>query len=154
MRKERKGLNVIDVVIILLLVALLGTAGYRIYTEITGNGSGKQSNITVIFEAEVEDEGIVNHLYDGAAVYFTSDNTRLGNLYDGNAEDGLGAVYVASRTESGNVILCGTLRLTSQASHAQDGEYYVIDGRNISVGSRISVYTETAVLNITVKGIG
>ena len=67
-KKERKRLNVIDVVIILLLVALVGTAGFRIYTEVTSGESSKQSNIVVTFEAEVEDEGIINYLKSGNAV--------------------------------------------------------------------------------------
>ena len=60
-RKDRKKLNVIDVVIILLLVALVGTAGYSIYNEITKSASSAQSNIVVVFEAQVEDEGIIEY---------------------------------------------------------------------------------------------
>ena len=153
MRKERKGLNVIDVVIILLLIALLGTAGYRIYTEVASGESNRQSNIIIVFEAQVEDGGIVNYLYDGAAIYFTSDNSQLGNLLDRNAEDGLGPVYEVECGEDGAVTLCGTLCLVADAYKAQDGEYYIIDDRNITVGSRIDVYTDTAVMQITVKAI-
>lgn len=153
MRKERKGLNVVDVVIILLVVGLLGTAGYRIYTDLSSGDPGKQSNITVTFEAEVENEGIVNYLPVGEVVYFTSNNTRLGNLYDANPDDGLGAVWVVGTNEYGKIILNGTLRLAADAYKAQDGGYYVIDDRNITVGGKIDVYTDKAVLNITVKGI-
>lgn len=153
MKKERKRLNVIDVVIILLLVALIGTAGYRIYTEVAKEESDSQSNIIVSFEAEVEDEGILNYLGDGSAVYFTTDKTQLGNLFDPTEGDVLGAVYKEKVEESGIITVCGTLRLHEDAHKAQNGEYYVINDRNITVGSTLDVYTDTAVLRITVKSI-
>ena len=153
MKKERKRLNVIDVVIILLLVALVGTAGYRIYTEVAKDESDSQSNIVVSFEAEVEDEGILNYLETGSAVYLATDKSQLGNLYDPVVGDALGAVYKDKTEESGIITVLGTLRLHEDAHKAQDGEYYVINDRNITVGSTLEVYTDTAVLRITVKSI-
>lgn len=151
-KKERKRLNVIDVVIILLLIALVGTAGFRIYTEVSSGGSTRQSNIVVTFEAEIEDEGIINYLKSGNAVYFTTDKTQLGNLYDANSEDELGAVYKVAEAK-GKITVEGTLRLVAEARKAQNAEYYVINGRNINVGSRLDVYTDTAQLKITIKSI-
>jgi len=151
-KKERKRLNVIDVVIILLLVALVGTAGYRIYTEVVSGESSRYSNIVLTFEAEVEDEGIIAYLEAGKAVYLSPDKTQLGSLYDGNAEDGVGAVYKVSET-NGKITVSGAMRLVADARKAESSEYYVINGRNITVGSKLDVYTETAVLKITVKSI-
>ena len=153
MRKERKRLNVIDVVIILLLVALVGTAGYRIYSAVAKDESDSQSNIVVTFEAAVEDEGILEYLENGSAVYITTDKTQLGNLYDPVAGDALGAVYKDRVEDSGIITVRGTLRLHEDAHKAQDGEYYVINDRNITVGSMLDVYTDPAVLRITVKSI-
>jgi len=153
MKKERKGLNVIDVVIILLLVALIGTAGYRIYTEVTSGGAAAQSNIVLTFEAQVEDEGIVNYLKNGNAVYFTTDKAQLGNLCDVDSEDGQGPVVVIGTAENGRLTVRGTLKLVADARKVSGREYYVINGRNISVGSKLDVYTENAVLKITVKSI-
>lgn len=153
MKKERKRLNVIDVVIILLLVALVGTVGYRIYTEFTNGASAKQSNIVLTFEAEVEDAGIVDYLKNGNAVYFTTDKAQLGTLYDQSADDGHGPVYVISVAENGKTTVSGSLRLVVDARRATGGEYYVINGRNINVGAKLDVYTNSAVLKITVKSI-
>ena len=153
MKKERKGLNVIDVVIIFLIIGLLGVAGYRIYTEFDSGASDRQSNIVVHFEAQVEDAGIINYLPSGRAVYFTTDKTQLGNLYDGNAADSLGAVYTVKTEDNGMISVRGAIRLVADAHKAQDGEYYVIDDRNITIGSILDVYTDTAVLRITVKGV-
>lgn len=153
MKKERKRLNVIDVVIIFLLVAIVGTAGYKIYTEVTDGRSSRQSNIFVVFEAEVEDEGILNYLGSGSEVYLASDKSLVGNLYDGNADDGVGAVYKAGVADNGRIILRGALRLTGNAYKAENGEYYVVNNRNISVGTMLDVYTDKAVVKITVKSI-
>ena len=153
MKKERRGLNVIDVVIILLLIALVGTAGYRIYTEVTGGGIVAQSNIVLTFEAQVDDEGIVNYLKEGNTVYFTTDKSQLGRLYDKDAEDGKGPVFVIESDDDEKITLSGSLTLVADARKASGREYYVINGRNISVGSKLDVYTENAVLKITVKSI-
>ena len=153
MKKERKRLNVIDVVIILLLVALVGTAGYRIYSAVARDESDSQSNIVVTFEAAVEDEGILEYLENDSAIYITTDKTQLGNLYDPVAGDALGAVYKERVEDSGIITVRGTLRLHEDAHKAQGGEYYVINDRNITVGSMLDVYTDTAVLRITVKSI-
>ncbi len=159
-KKGKRKLNVIDVVIILLMIALVGTMAYRIYTEITNGESARQSNIIVTFEAQVEDDGILDYLKNGDKVYFVTDKTQLGTLYDGAADDGLGAVYkkLDEKAESdasvGKTTICGTLRLVAEARKSQNGDYYVIDGRNISVGSKLDVYTDTAVLRITIKAIG
>lgn len=153
MKKERKRLNVIDIVIILLLVALVGTAGYRIYNEVTKGEAAGQGNILLMFEAEVDDGGIVDYLKDGNAVYFTTDKTQLGTLYDRSSDDGHGPVYAISVDESGKTTLIGSLRLVADARKATGGDYYVINGRNINVGAKLDVYTDTAVLKITVKSI-
>lgn len=152
-RKDRKKLNVIDVVIILLLVALVGTAGYSIYNEITKSASSAQSNIVVVFEAQVEDEGIIEYLKKGDKVYFTTDKTQMGVLYDADASDDKGPVYAIDVTESGKIVIKGAMKLVAGAHKVQNGSYYVIDDRNISVGSKLDVYTENAVIRITVKSI-
>ena len=153
-KKGRKRLNVIDVVIILLLVALVGTAGYRIYTEVTKGGSSAQSNIVVTFEAQVEDEGIIEYLKNGDAVYFTTDKAQLGVLYDTVSGDDNGPVYVFKATEDGKITVIGTLKLVADAHKAKSGNYYVIGERNINVGSKLDVYTDMATLEITIKSIG
>lgn len=158
-KKDRRKINVIDVAIILLLLALLGTAAYRIYTEVTNGAPSNQSNIIVVFESQVDDDGILDYLKKGDSVFLTADKTKLGVLYDEKAGDGLGAVYKKANgdaeadTDTTKITLVGTLRLSADARKSQNGNYYVLNGRNITVGSKIDVYTETAVFKITVKSI-
>ncbi len=159
-KKKNKKINVIDVVIVLLILALIGTAAYRIYTEVTKGTSTRQSNIIATFECQVEDEGIIKYLNSGETVYFVTNETILGSLYDTTPDDDLGAVYKkttdgdpTANGNSGKPVLIGSLRLSADARKSQNGEYYVINGRNINVGSKIDIYTEKAVLKITIKSI-
>lgn len=159
-RKSKKKINVIDVVIILLVLALIGTAAYRIYSEITKNISAKKSNIILTFECEVTYDNILKYVKSGDAVYLSSDGTLLGYLF--KADGATDALYsINDDTVSGSsdgssnksTQLRGTLKLSADAREAQNGGYYVINGNNITKGSTLDVYTETAVMEIVVKSI-
>ncbi len=159
-KKNKRKINVIDVVIILLVLALVGTAGYRIYTEVTKNASSRQSNQILTFECEVTYANVIKYMKVGDAVYLSSDGTLLGYIYE--ADDSKGAVYVLENEGEDSasnvgvnktVRLRGTLKLSADAIKAKNGGYYVINGKNITKGGTFSVYTEKAVMKITVKDI-
>ncbi len=162
-KKNKKKINVIDVMIILLVLALIATAGYRIYSEITENSGAKKSNNILTFECEAAYRSEVKYLKPGDAVYLSSDGTLLGYLYDPENDGKTGAVYEADEgTEietqlkselDKNITLIGTLKLSTDALKANNGSYYVLNGRNITVGGSFDVYTDKAVLKITVKNI-
>ncbi len=157
-RKNKAKINVIDVVIILLVLALIGTAGYRIYGELTKNTSSKQSDCILTFEYTGTTESILSYLNDGDAIYLLKDGTLLGYLYDETADDGNGAVYKVIEEENegtvGNVIrLRGSIKLSVDARKAQGGDYYVINGTNITEGGTLAIYTEKTQMNITVKSL-
>ena len=157
-KKNKNRINVIDVVIILLVLALVGTAAYRIYDEVTKNVSSRQSDCILTFECEVAYDSILNYLKSGDEVYLTKDGTLLGRLYDGTNDDGKGAVYKVTdeKTEenaSNTVTLRGSIKLSIDARKAQGGEYYVINGTNITEGGELSVYTEKAEMKIVVKSL-
>lgn len=158
MTKNKKKINVIDVVIILLVLALIGTAAYRIYSEITKNISAKKSNIILTFECEVTYDSILQHVKNGDAVYLSSDGTLLGYLF--KADGATDALYcLTDDTDSSegsankSIKLRGTLKLSADAREAQNSGYYVINGNNITKGSTLDVYTEKAVMKIVVKSI-
>ncbi len=162
--KSKKKLNIIDIIIIILVVALIATAGYRIYTEITESIIVRQSNNILTFECNVEYINILKYLNGGDAVYLASDGTLLGYLFDNESDDDRGAVYEV-KDEAGNnlnasgqqnqskIKLKGSIKLDADALKTKNGGYYVINGRNISVGSSIDVYTENAIFTIVVKEI-
>lgn len=157
-KNNKKKINVIDVVIILLVLALIGTAAYRIYSEITKNISGKKSNIILTFECEVTYDSILKYVKNGDAVYLSSDGTLLGYLH--KTDEAANVLYaITDDTDSTegsaikSIILRGTLKLSADAREAQNGGYYVINGNNITKGSTLDVYTETTVMKIVVKSI-
>ncbi len=156
-RKSKIKLNIIDVVIILLVLALIATAAFRIYEEVTENTSAKQSDCILTFEfVDGTDGSILDYLNDGDAVYIRKDGTLLGYFYDETADDGIEAVYQAidaSNSTNGTVILRGTIKLSIDAHKAQNGEYYVINGTNITEGGTLEIYTEKTVMNIVVKSL-
>ena len=167
LRKVKRKLNVIDVIIILLVLALIGTTAYKVYFEITNGHSGKQGNYIVTFECDSEYRNLVKYLKSGDAVYFSTNGNLMGYLYD-VAGDDVGAVYEINTEEEGTetetkhknndpyskVRLGGKLKLDSSAVKAKNGEYYTVGERNISVGSSFEVYTAKAVFTLTIKSIG
>ena len=161
-KKTRRKINVIDVVIILLVLALIGTVVFKIYTKISDNPSNKHSKYIVTFECDEEYNSLVKHLKSGDAVYFSSKGTLIGYLYDAPV-DGKSAVYEikanGDETDTANddayvkTRLGGKMRLASNAVKVKNGEYYTIEDVTISKGSTINVYTEKVVFTLTVKDI-
>ena len=168
--KSKKRINVIDVIIILLVLALVGTAVYRVYVAISNDSSNKGSNYIVTFECSSEYNTMIDYLKKDKAVYLESNKSLLGYIYD-DPDDEYGAVYEvvtegsADENETGvtetanpsdaykKVRLSGKIKLSSEAVKAQNGSYYTIKGRNISGGSTLNVYTEETVFTLTVKSI-
>ena len=157
---KKRRINVIDVLIILLVLALLATVGYRIYDMITDNSDDKRSEFVIVFESGEEYRAMMDALADGDRVYFDSDGALLGFIYD-NAEDGVDVIYEVGDNNSAEgtadiyekIRFGGMIELSAEANEAENGGYVVIGNRNISVGSKIEVYTEKTTFTITVKGI-
>ena len=92
-RNEKRRLNVFDAVILLLLLCLVISFGYRIYLGIDKNASGIEDAYYIMsFECDREYDSLLRYLENGDAVYFASDGKLLGHLYAG-AEHENGAVY-------------------------------------------------------------
>lgn len=161
-KKARRKINVIDVVIILLVLALIGTAVYKVFTEISKKQLVKHSKYIVTFECDEEYNSLIKHLKSGDAVYFSANGTLLGYIYDAPGDE-KGAVYELVSGEEAldadgdsvyeKVRLGGMMKLASNAVKVKNGAYYTVENVNISKGSTIKVYTEKAVFTLTVKDI-
>lgn len=166
--KNRKRLNVIDAIIILLLIALVGTFAYGIYSKVYSKPSSADSKYRVVFECSEEYyyNSILNYLSDGEAVYFAADGVLLGNIYDANPNDEVGAVYeisddkddTADQAESVDeeyrkIRFGGELKLNAEAIKSKRAGYYSISDVNITVGSTINVYTDEAEFTLTIVSI-
>lgn len=158
--KSRRRLNVIDVLIIMLVLALFATVGYRIYAQITENSDSKKSDYVVVFESDKEYRAMIDVLKNNEEVYFCSDGVLMGYLYDDKRDD-KALIYEIQNTAEDNVSggiyeevsFGGMIALSNRVGTVKGSDYLVIGDRNISVGSRIEVYTETAIFTITVKDI-
>lgn len=92
-KKDKKGLNIFDAVVILLVVCLLGTLGYRLYSGIGKDASGiSNAKYVMTFECDEEYNSLLRYLENGDAVYLASGGELLGYLYAG-AEHERGAIY-------------------------------------------------------------
>ena len=159
--RNRRRLNVIDVLIIMLVLALLATVGYRVYAQITESDEGKKSEYVISFESDAEYRAMMKSLKNGDEVYFCSDGILMGYIYD-KKDDGKAVVYelgLADGEEAGTALydkisFGGMIALSAQADEIKGSDYLVIGDRNLSVGSKIEVYTEKATFTITVKSIG
>ena len=155
--KKKVRLNVIDVLIIILTIALIATVVYRIYTGISDKTSPSKSKYIVTFECEDEYSSLVNYLEAGKAVYFASNGTLLGNMcvYAGNTAP----AFVVDDNSASNSFsyerahIRGCLKMSGEAIKSASGSYYSIGDVNVTVGSRIEVYTNEAAFTIVVKSI-
>ncbi len=155
MKKSKIKINVIDAVIILMILALVVVGIYRIYSAVTSDTSSHRSNTILTFECNVKYDDILKYLKEGDSVYLSSDKTLLGHLYDKSSGGELDAVYMVddANKSTESVTLRGAIMLNSDAVKMQNGDYYVLNGMNITVGSTIDVYTEMTQMTITVKDI-
>lgn len=174
-KAERKRINAFDVVIILLLICLVATFGYRTYVGVTDGSNRNVSEYVIEFEAE-GCNSVASYIKQGDAVYLAVNGEVLGYIYIGE-EDDHGPVYIiadveteapeeesestgddADAVEDGfikykNVIFGGKIRLGNDTVKVKNGNYYTVGGINVTRGSVIEVYTEKAVFTITVKTI-
>lgn len=176
--KSKSRINVIDVIIILLVLALIGAVVYRIYAAISDGSSKKGSDYIVSFECGSEYNTLIEYLKNGEEVYLTTNKALIGYIYD-DPDDPRGAVYeilsdepiggeagedeteAPVRSDENNenadayrkTKLSGMIKLSSEAVKAKSGNYYTVQGRNITVGSTLEVYTDDTVFTLVVKSI-
>ena len=163
--KERKKINPFDVVVILLVVCLLMSFGYRIYVGFADEVSGNVSGYVLEFESE-SCRSILAYLSSGPAVYLSSDGELIGYFYAEDADKD-GHVYLLADqssedqqnadegentfSEYATVRFGGKIRLSSNAVRVKNGDYFTVGDINLTKGSVIEVYTEKAVFTMTVK---
>ena len=167
--KVRKKVNPFDVVVILLVVCLLVSFGYRLYVGIADESTRYVSEYVVEFESE-SCRSILAYLSRGTAVYLASNGELIGYFYADDT-DKLGPVYQLpdqndkdevkategngennAFSEYANVRFGGKIRFSSNAVRVKTGDYFTVGGINLTAGSVVEVYTEKAVFTMTVKG--
>ncbi|MBE6547324.1 MAG: DUF4330 family protein [Ruminococcaceae bacterium] len=171
--KKRIGFNVFDVFIILLVVILIATVGYKIYQTTSKEARKDNPTCTVVFECDSEYDSLGGYLKNGDAVYLKSTGQLLGYMYASSTND---VVQIVSKNDKedvqtdkedaselpgeknveigavySRVKYTGKLRLNGNAEKSREGAFYILEGMNITVGSEIEVYTDNAEFTIVVK---
>ena len=90
--KSRKKMNLFDVVVILLVLSLIATMIYRIYSGIEIGSVGADSEYVVEFECDSEYSSLLDYVSKGDSVYFVSNGDLLGYIYASD-NDEYGAFY-------------------------------------------------------------
>ena len=169
-KKSKRGINALDVVIVLLVICLLGTVGYRIYKGVSDPDINKESKYIVEYSCDGVYNSLADYIERGDAIYFAKNGERLGHAYLGkedthvlmNATEDKGGEEVESGTEAENaeepvsydkVSATGKLKLNADALYQKNGNIYEIGDISIAVGSVIEVYTVNTVFTITVTNI-
>ncbi len=172
--KTKKRINAFDIAVILLLLCLVATFAYRIYAGVRAeNVEADDVQYVLSFTCDEEYDSLLSYLSDGDAVYF-EDDKLLGILYAGEGEF---AVYLADDQLSDlpnenetdrifdavgeitgtrpyrTVTLKGQIGLNRETVRVKDGNYYSINGRNLTAGSVLKVYTENAEFTLRIDNI-
>lgn len=153
-KKDRRRINPLDVVIILLVLCLIAVFVYRLYEGIATPSFNKNSEFELSFVCEDEYNSMIKYLEDGDAVYLASTGELLGYLYKKNEGDALVSVITNSEDPNSQLIdFSGKLLLNDDADAVSSGIYYQIGDFKFSKGSKIEVYTERASFTITVSDV-
>lgn len=169
-KKKRISFNVFDVFIILLIVVLIGTVVYKVMYSSSDNIIKDKSKYMLVFECEEEYNSLSKYIKDGDEVYIKSNGKLIGYIRDDNIISATAIDEVVDDTEkdtsaSGavgdeeydelyrNVKFTGKIKLNGNTQKSRDGSYYLLDDFNITVGSKIEVYTDNAQFTVIVKEI-
>ena len=77
-KKSKRGINALDVVIILLIICLVGALGYRIYKGVSNPDLEKASKYIVEYECDEIFNSVADYVEAGDAIYFAQNGELLG----------------------------------------------------------------------------
>ena len=173
--KAKMKVNAFDVFVLLLVLCLIATLVYKIYTGIAEETNTDNSKVIIEYVCEGEYNSILNYLNDDDAVYLESGEI-LGYISVNPSSDELFEIItevqtdtqsseesdtVLSAKESGTaefdyskVKFSGCISLNGNALKSNKGSFYIIGEDNITVGGTLRVHTKRAEFTITVTSIG
>ena len=167
-KKRKIRFNVLDVFVILLIAVLIFSVIYKIYANNAKEANKTETVYIVRFECADAYNSLIRYLDEGDEVYIKSTGEFLGYIY--KSEDAIGTDAIvetgsnkpeAEQTEDDTekkedegyrrTSYEGRLKLNGNTEMSRDGLYYILNGQNITVGSKIQVYTDDTEFTITIK---
>ena len=166
-KKTKAKINGFDVFVILLVLCLIATVVYKLYSSVSSDGNTQNSDVTVMFKCDGEYDSIIDYLNDGDVVslesgeilgYISKNSDRkeiFEVIYKSDEED---MEESSSKEESKSIIyesieFSGEIKLNGNAAESARGSYYVIGEDNITVGGKLLVHTKSCEFTITVTDI-
>lgn len=169
-KKSKVKINAFDIFVILLVLCLLATVIFKIYSSAAKDDNAKNSEITMSFKCEGEYNSLIKYLNSGDEVYLES-GELLGYIYKSPDSEDLFVVTVREENEleSGAQIapknvdgdkvttyekidFSGNIKLNGNAVKSGKGNYFTIGSDNITVGGKLNLHTKRAEFTITVTG--
>ena len=162
-KKTKVKINAFDVFVMLLVLCLIATAAYKVYTSVSTNNNTKNSDVTMSFRCEGEYNSIMDYVHEGDAVYLesgeilgyiykNSDQKELFTIIEDSTEALDGAREVSAKNVYEKVKFSGEIKLNGNAVKSPRGTYYIINNENITVGGKILLHTKNAEFTVTVTG--
>ncbi len=167
-KKTKVKINAFDVVLILLVLCIIGTFIFKIYTGVAEDKNTNNSEYILTFTCEGEFDSLIKQVKVGDPVYLES-GELLGYITLGEGKtDEAAPLEIITAEADGNgsdeqteshgrefklVNLSGVLKLNGNAKKSDNENYYVIDEKNISEGAQIRVHTTRAEFTIIVDKI-
>lgn len=176
MNKDKKNYfkaNAFDVFVFLLVLCLIATVAYRIYTSIAEDRNAKSSFLSLTFTCENEYDSITEYLKEGDAVYLPS-GELLGYIAKGaygdllfetvtegttadteNGEEATEEITfaLASPKKYSVITFNGEIKLNGNAVKSSKGSYYKIGDDAITVGGTLLLHTENTQFTVRVNSI-
>ena len=171
-KKSKVKVNAFDIFVILLVLCLIATIAYKVYTSVSSDDNTKNSEITVTFRCDGEYDSILKYLNEGDQVYLKS-GELLGYIHKNADSKELFVVTQKSTSETDDtdaaeqntadttdstvytlIEFTGEIKLNGNAVKSNKGTYYIIGEDNITVGGKLELYTKRTEFTVTVTGFG
>ena len=165
--KEKRALNVFDVLIPIIIIACI----VGVFMRSCGNDDGgvEQSKVSVYFTATDVTDDVIASISENTSVYTVIDDESvlIGTIDDNNIENTEEIFRISNKTESvigadGESVEVsypdGTLytvkgKLTSSGFYDGNHGFILSDECYLTPGQKLVVYTENAVLNVVINEI-
>ena len=170
--KVKMKVNAFDIFVLLLVLCLIATLVYKIYTGIAEEANTDNSEVMLEFVCEGEYNSILNYLHDGDEVYLQSGEV-LGYIHKNSDNNEIFEIITEVHTEQesdalaeptaegetaasdySRVKFSGLISLNGNALKSNKGSFYIIGEENITVGGKLTVYTSRTEFTITVISFG
>ena len=146
-------INLIDLLIIIVLVAVVGFIGYRFLIK-DDAGIVNTETVTLQFTCAETKNFVADRLETGVNVLDTEENNSMGTVTDIE----IGEAYEYVVTEGGETVQknaedCSSVVVTTETSGTLDGNGVLIGGARYAVGHSMVIYVGDCKLYVQISAV-